>query len=812
MSGRLTRVHVTDFRSIRGTVDVPLDAPVVLIHGPNGSGKTSLLSAIELRLTGAVASLERFDSTYTENLVHRDAKAKCASIAIDATHPEISNERAEFTVQGGEIQGAPLLAEAQSRFFTERSLLAQSTLSRLLEIYEADDARKTKSPLTRFVNDLLRLDRIDSLIDGLHPLRDERRLKKSLPSYREAKEELDRQDEAIDQFQNEVNTAKDELERQKANPSEALATFGIRSVDGLDAQRSQLGDENVEACDAVAKATLKRDIEAALSVVRRVEKGAGGERRAKAESALRQRQAVLKEWNSVKRVALEEALVAAAKLFADLPSARAVGWSVAHGKALTELTEELTKVKARLFRDDASRKKLADLRKALEEAVARKNLLDEDFVAVEVSEEMEQILSKLVSLIEDEICPVCRRDFSEARSGSLKTHLETHIASLSRTASRLRSIAEERRSVHGEITMLRKELTHLEESILDDGELGALRNRRADLGGTIRRLRETKDTAQQGDALSSEVEIASEHLANLRRDQETLVGIRISAVQFAKQLSIDPPRESDGLESVLSRCLSSVDEALGALARRKQDRMRIADALRETSTAKGRLDELEENLRQAKAQREKIKSALGAADRKRKEIRELSDHAVNARTEIVRNVFNESLNKIWETLFIRLAPEEPFIPAFELPATSKGPVEAKLVTRYRDGSRSGNPKAMLSAGNLNTAALTLFLSLHLSVKPLLPWLIIDDPVQSMDEIHIAQFAALLRTLSKQKERQVVIAVHERPLFEYLALELHPASAGDKLITVELSKDSDGQTKYRPETIDWDEETLYKAAV
>jgi exonuclease SbcC len=53
----------------------------------------------------------------------------------------------------------------------------------------------------------------------------------------------------------------------------------------------------------------------------------------------------------------------------------------------------------------------------------------------------------------------------------------------------------------------------------------------------------------------------------------------------------------------------------------------------------------------------------------------------------------------------------------------------------------------------------------------------------MDEVHIAQFAALLRTLSKEHHRQLVIAVHERPLFDYLALELSPAFAGDQLITV-----------------------------
>lgn len=41
---------------------------------------------------------------------------------------------------------------------------------------------------------------------------------------------------------------------------------------------------------------------------------------------------------------------------------------------------------------------------------------------------------------------------------------------------------------------------------------------------------------------------------------------------------------------------------------------------------------------------------------------------------------------------------------------------------------------------------------------------------------------------------MIIAVHERELFEYLALELSPAFQGDELITIELgdrSEDEDG---------------------
>jgi hypothetical protein len=95
---------------------------------------------------------------------------------------------------------------------------------------------------------------------------------------------------------------------------------------------------------------------------------------------------------------------------------------------------------------------------------------------------------------------------------------------------------------------------------------------------------------------------------------------------------------------------------------------------------------------------------------------------------------------------------------------------------------------MLSAGNLNTAALTLFLALHLAVTLQLPWLmILDDPVQSMDEAHISHFAALSRTLSKEHGRKIVMAVHERQLFDYLELELSPAFKVDQLITVEITR-------------------------
>src|ERR1700730_17418834 len=60
----------------------------------------------------------------------------------------------------------------------------------LLEIYEDKDTRKSDSPLTKFVKDLLGLDHLDALIEGLHDAGNVRRLRESVPLYWDARETI----------------------------------------------------------------------------------------------------------------------------------------------------------------------------------------------------------------------------------------------------------------------------------------------------------------------------------------------------------------------------------------------------------------------------------------------------------------------------------------------------------------------------------------------------------------------------------------------------------------------------------------------
>jgi exonuclease SbcC len=92
----------------------------------------------------------------------------------------------------------------------------------------------------------------------------------------------------------------------------------------------------------------------------------------------------------------------------------------------------------------------------------------------------------------------------------------------------------------------------------------------------------------------------------------------------------------------------------------------------------------------------------------------------------------------------------------------------------------------------------------------LPWLLLDDPVQSMDEVHVSQFAALLRTVTRQHGRHLVIAVHERALFEYLSLELSPTSPEERLVAVELTRSLEGDTIATPRTVEYETDIAFAA--
>ncbi|MCD1267022.1 hypothetical protein B5M44_24390 [Shinella sumterensis] len=792
-AARLKSVTLTDFRSIRGSISVPLDAPIVLVHGHNGAGKTSLLSGIELALTGSVASLQRVDPDYASHLVHKDAKTAKVGIQTNG----LAVNESDFTVDANGFSGAALLHTDLSRFYSERCFLAQSSLGRLLELYQ-DSPKRTDSALTKFVKDLLRLDHLDSIIDGLHDAGDVRRLRSGVPDYAETRD-------AVPQLEKEIARLRSELAAIDARMEELFKLNSERSSRLAIIDPVQIGAQPVtpefEEQELVRLTNIKREIEVATRQWQQISYTDASKERVAAEPRREAAHTALLNWQESEGSELTRQLERLASVFPDLPTPSSSGPRYAHAAAVEAVKEELARCTAVLTSDAQAEISESDLDGKITRARARIQALEQQIsgFAAEAGV-LAQALSGILPHIHSDDCPVCGRDYSEKSETPLHTHVSARIAELTAAAGQLQALSQDRANSLAAAASAERQLAEVQGQRLEPQSRDTLRTRQALLQEANLALQQLTDSVEEGERLLAASSAASRELSNLAAADQSGTVFRESLSRFASELSLDPIGATDAVEPALARFAAEASRLISAYTSNQTLRREMTGNTLEADRLQASREPILSEITATQNRIDVLNAAKGRADAVIQDARELAKRAGEARTAIVRKVFNGSLNRVWRDLFVRLAPEEPFVPAFAVPETNGGPVEAILETWYRSGGKGGNPRAMLSAGNLNTAALTLFLALHLSVAPDLPWLVIDDPVQSMDEVHIAQFAALLRTLAKSKtQRQIIVAVHEKPLFDYLALELSPAFQNDRLITIELSRSADGQTlmNYQP---------------
>ena len=105
---------------------------------------------------------------------------------------------------------------------------------------------------------------------------------------------------------------------------------------------------------------------------------------------------------------------------------------------------------------------------------------------------------------------------------------------------------------------------------------------------------------------------------------------------------------------------------------------------------------------------------------------------------------------------------------------------------------------------LALALLSILVSIGVNVWPLIAGL-------SVFGLAIGFGSQTQRTLSKEHGRQVVIAVHDRQLFNYLRLELSPAFRDDSLITLEMTRSVDRDSHCFSTRYSFQEETALRVA-
>lgn len=478
-------------------------------------------------------------------------------------------------------------------------------------------------------------------------------------------------------------------------------------------------------------------------------------------------------------------------------------------RELTVLRDGVSKRLERLRSDIVRSSQLT-----LEREVIRENLATADSEIAGIGSDargLSAALAEISSFIHNDICPVCERDYAETGRTSLAAHVNHRVRVLSDSSQRLLDLSANRSALQQSLTKLDQEEAEIRSRAPADASEATLIGELNTLSMLIGDLERVTPTLAEGGHLAKLETAAQRQLSefqarNVARNAslETLVQIAIEA---------DVPDQADGetLDALAQRIGAALDARIVATDRRMAARRRALDLALRIERERTADASLAQDLAGCLEELVGVKAALERVADIRKSALSIRSAVETVRSDIIRREFNDRLNRLWRDLFVRLAPNEPYVPAFKIPEAETRGLQPKLITRHRLGGDGGAPGAMLSAGNLNTAALTLFIALHLTVEPELPWLILDDPVQSMDDVHIAHFAALLRTLAKEHDRQIIVAVHDRQLFEYLRLELSPAFETDTLQTLELVRNGGQNTLCLPMTYEFRAENISVAA-
>lgn len=117
-------------------------------------------------------------------------------------------------------------------------------------------------------------------------------------------------------------------------------------------------------------------------------------------------------------------------------------------------------------------------------------------------------------------------------------------------------------------------------------------------------------------------------------------------------------------------------------------------------------------------------------------------------------------------------------------ARGRGRLNAAVFDPHADLS-SDSPETVLSSSQLNALAVSVFLALNLGV-PSLPMraVMLDDPLQSLDDVNLLGLIDLLRRTKDQ--RQLLVSTHDVRFGRLLARKLRPVTEGQRTRVIALS--------------------------
>ena len=690
---RIDRLTVANFRGFHEECCIPFDANVVILRGPNGSGKTSLIDAVQWLLLGDVPRLR-------SNVLKKD-------------EDYISNRYASGPpfVEGD-------LVSSQGKVRVSRRGLGKAMQVQV----DRHDDKLVGEPAQDWLN---------QAIGGSGNAKHAEMLRRYLLQQDEMREFL----------------GADTNDRYEF----------VAALTGME-QLTQLDSQMTEELAALRKGT--REFEGKVKEAEG-ELGSVKESTSDAREMLDQRRSLQIEPQGVAeraRDALGTEIPGTAKGSELLDSIE--NRSSAIEAQLEQLVEfERRELRARERLKGAPKESLAALPRVIEQveaqAASEKNLSDELSSAEQALREAEiraNKAEKLAALALEQIdgpCPVCGQEH----------HLES-------TRKRLDEMLGQAPGLFDLIQSVDRQRRRLADS----------RKERADLESKLTSLNRIAEERAQ-------VEGVLDQVVDLRRiAREQLLSLISPGSGAASDLELPVRAES---------FKQTIDSVARDLRRVLDTELRVGQASKRARTLDQQVTHREERLGELQGKLSAQKRRVSRAVRAR---RSLGEKLI----EVTGEVANTSTSLINE-IYLRL-DVHPTFREFRFHTQrhrESGHLRPWVYDRRR--GEDGNALNVLSAAQLNALAICLFLALNLERDTPLRTAILDDPVQSLDDVNLLSLADVLRTV--RGRRQVVVSTHDETLAELLMRKLRPLRGSDSTMVVTLDQWSEAGPRVSAERRD-----------
>jgi len=285
--------------------------------------------------------------------------------------------------------------------------------------------------------------------------------------------------------------------------------------------------------------------------------------------------------------------------------------------------------------------------------------------------------------------------------------------------------------------------------------LAAARKRMTDLGAEVNAAAETLNLAKAGlSQAEGAVSAAAATWARYEGQERTLRLREERHIETFERYQIKPAYASDPDElerqALVERDeLVELERALNAL-----EASRAVDAVASTEA---RANALRRDLDVAADELARAQKAVDFAKSLERNVRRSATELVDERLALISPLLNE--------LYQRLRPHADWR---SIEYSVRGDVRKFLSLRVGDNL---NPQFVFSSGQRRAAGLAFLLSVYLA-RPWARWqsLILDDPVQHIDDFRALHLVEVLSSL-RQAGRQVVIAVEDEALADLLCRRL-----------------------------------------